>query len=594
MHGPRLLALILSAALLTGCAAVAPRDAAPLPVIDTGPVAEVKEYDATLSGLALSNGTLDQIFQPGQPSYTSTQGFLVTRLRVHAQTTDPDASLAIAGAPLVRGRGAASIGLAPGANRVPIVVTAADGITSRSYELVVERQGASDFAQHAYIKASNTDSNDLFGYSVAVSGDVLAVGAYLEDSFASGIDSVQADNSADGSGAVYVFRRHGRTWTQEAYVKSSNTASGHQFGRAIALAGDTLAVGAPFEGSAATGVDPPRTEARARDSGAVYVIRRHGGSWAQEAYIKASNTTAGDLFGSSVALSGDTLAVGAYLEDSAATGIDGNQADRSAENSGAVYVFDRSGGSWAQKAYVKASNTHAGDRFGYGLALSGDTLAVGAYMEGGGAGSNQRDRSAPNSGAVYVYARGARGWAQEAYIKAPDAARNDLFGSSVALSRDTLAVGAPLEDGKGGENSGAVYVYTRRNGIWSQQAYLKASPAGANHRFGSSAALEEDTLAVGAYLEDSHAFGLNPGRMDERSPDSGAVYVFTRSGGNWTQGGHIKASDARAGDMFGFSVSVSGDLLAAGAPNESSSATGIDGSQAGEGAPGGGAVYLFR
>ena len=135
--------------------------------------------------------------------------------------------------------------------------------------------------------------------------------------------------------------------------------------------------------------------------------------FAQQAYLKASNTGASDLFGLSVALSGDTLAVGAYFEGSAATGIDGNQADNSAVSSGAVYVFTRTGGVWSQQAYLKASNTGGidqfglgGDQFGYSVALSGDTLAVGARNEASaatGVNGNQADNSAPTSGAVYVY-----------------------------------------------------------------------------------------------------------------------------------------------------------------------------------------------
>jgi ABC-type transporter Mla maintaining outer membrane lipid asymmetry permease subunit MlaE len=124
----------------------------------------------------------------------------------------------------------------------------------------------------------------------------------------------------------------------------------------------------------------------ATDSGAVYVFTRTGSTWAQQAYVKASNTGAGDYFGTSVALStdGSALALGAYLEDSSATGVNGNQADNSASASGAVYVFNHTGSMWAQQAYVKASNTGAGDYFGTSVALSADgsTLAVGAYVEG--------------------------------------------------------------------------------------------------------------------------------------------------------------------------------------------------------------------
>ena len=184
------------------------------------------------------------------------------------------------------------------------------------------------------------------------------------------------------------------------------------FGRSIALSGDgdTLAVGAPLEDSNTTVIGGNQADNSATYSGAVYVFTRSGTTWSQQAYVKASNTDASDRFGVSVALSGDgdTLAVGAYEERSNATGINGNQADNSAGDSGAVYVFTRSGTTWSQQAYVKASNTDASDEFGVSVALSGDgtTLAVGAYLEGSnatGIGGNQADNSAIRSGAVYLY-----------------------------------------------------------------------------------------------------------------------------------------------------------------------------------------------
>jgi hypothetical protein len=269
-----------------------------------------------------------------------------------------------------------------------------------------------------YVKASNTGSSDEFGRSVALSadGNTLAVGAIFEASNATGINAPggQTDNSASASGAVYVFTRSGASWTQQAYVKASNTGASDFFGYSVALSadGNTLAVGAYLEASNATGVNGVETDNSASFSGAVYVFTRSGASWTQQAYVKASNTGADDQFGWSVALSadGNTLAVGAYLEDSNALGIDapGGQTDNSASSSGAVYVFTRSGASWTQQAYVKASNTGASDGFGWSVALSadGNTLAVGAIWEDSnatGVNGDQTNNSASYSGAVYLY-----------------------------------------------------------------------------------------------------------------------------------------------------------------------------------------------
>ena len=323
--------------------------------------------------------------------------------------------------------------------------------------------------------------NDNFGSSVALSGDTLVVGATGEDSNATGVNGNQTDNSAGRSGAVYLFTRSGTTWTQQAYLKASNTGVNDNFGSSVALSGDTLVVGATGEDSNATGVNGNQTDNSAGRSGAVYLFTRSGTTWTQQAYLKASNTGAGDYFGTSVALSGDTLAVGAHEEDSNATGVNGNQTDNGEGDSGAVYLFTRSGTTWSQQAYLKASNTSVEDYFGRSVALSGDRLAVGANRENSnatGVNGNQADNSAPESGAVYLFTRSGTTWTQQAYLKASNTDGHraefsrvvgDQFGNSVALSGDTLAVGAHEEDssatgingnqsGNGAENSGAVYV----------------------------------------------------------------------------------------------------------------------------------------
>ena len=160
--------------------------------------------------------------------------------------------------------------------------------------------------------------------------------------------------------------RSGGTWRQQAYLKASNTGARDFFGVSVAISGGTVVVGAHGEGSSATGVNGNQSNNSAIGSGAAYVFTRTGTNWAQQAYLKASNTQASDLFGVSVAISGNTAVVGAYGEDSAAVGVNGNQNDNSAPSSGAAYVFVRSGGTWAQQAYLKASNTGAGDFFGWG------------------------------------------------------------------------------------------------------------------------------------------------------------------------------------------------------------------------------------
>jgi len=290
----------------------------------------------------------------------------------------------------------------------------ADNTLSNAGAVYVFSRVGNTWTQQAYIKASNTNFGDIFGYTVSLSGDgnTLAVTTVNERSGATGVGGNQADNTVAGAGALYVFSRTGTAWTQQAYVKASNTGQFDNFGSSASLSGDgnTVAVGVAAEDSIATGIGGNEADNTASAAGAVYVFSRTGAVWSQQAYVKASNTDAGDVFGFSVSLSGDgnTLAVGAATEDSVVTGIGGNQADNTALSAGAVYVFSRTGSTWAQQSYVKASNTDAGDNFGRSFSLSGDgnTLAVGAAIEGSvatGIGGNQADNTAANAGAVYLY-----------------------------------------------------------------------------------------------------------------------------------------------------------------------------------------------
>jgi hypothetical protein len=472
----------------------------------------------------------------------------------------------------------------------------------------------------------------LEGHGLAMSGDgnTLAVGAPYESSAAKGINGNQDDHSLYSSGAVYVFVRAGGGWRQQAYIKASNPGQSYRFGQVVSLSqdGDTLAVSAFYEASAAKGINGDQNDKSIPQAGAVYVFTRTGTTWAQQAYIKASNTgekgTAaqpdeGDQFGFSMSLSadGNTLAVGAISEDSGAKGIDGDQNDNSQQSSGAVYVFTRSRNNWSQQAYIKASNTDAGDLFGYAVGLSGDgnTLAVSAYDEDSSAReiNGVMDRNRRGSGAIYVFTRTGSTWAQTAYLKASNAENGDSLGYDLAISHDgnTIAAGSGDEDcyaaginPPGCDNdfrtdtsAGAVYVFVRNGNTWTQQAFIKSSHPGKEDWFGARLGISGDgnTLAVGAQLENGNSKGINGDQTDLTAEDSGALYLFTRTGTAWTQKAYIKGSNTEAYDEFGSSMALSkdGKVLAVGARGEASAAKGVNGDQNDNSAMGAGAVYLF-
>jgi hypothetical protein len=568
-----------------------------------------------------------------------------------------------------------------------------------------------------YLKASNTEADDWFGWSIAISGDgtTMAVGAPTEASNAVGVNGDQTSNNSPNSGAVYVFAKVNGNWQQEAYLKASNTEQpsdgitqplpNARFGYQVALStdGNTLAVSALNEDSYSVGVNCPPLYNTAsspasnsagyvvykdnRDVGAVYVFKRANVQWTQTAYIKPRfQFPARDYaFGSSLALSGDgmTLAVGSAVDSVTDTGIlplNQNNSSQAYEclaigssssfsstssvssssssssssttssssssptpggsNSGAVYIYHLQESGWIEEAVVKASNAEAGDFFGTSITLSqdGNLMAVGAP------GEDSKDTSANNdtvtlqtltayldAGAVYVFQRTNNLWLEQAKVKPGKSEWLQSFGKSVALSADgsTLAVGAPGDWSKSqGVNSdsnnytleaqvaysdsvgyyilpklgssysvGAAYIFIKSDANWVQQAYMKPSVAVPGNQFGSVVSLSGNgsIFAVGSWLEASLATGINGDQLDRSSSDSGAAYVFTRTGTTWAQKSYVKAPNSDALDRFGRALELddSGESLAVGAYREASKAAGVNGDRTDNSTPGAGAAYIY-
>ncbi|MAG35748.1 MAG: hypothetical protein CL878_05825 [Dehalococcoidia bacterium] len=256
----------------------------------------------------------------------------------------------------------------------------------------------------------------------------------------------------------------------------------------------------------------------------------------QQAKLGASDPSANGRFGAAVAISGETVVIGAP--------------DKNA-NTGAAYVFVRTGSTWSQQAKLTASDAAASDRFGIAVAVSGETVVVGAP-----------DRNA-SAGAVYVYVRSGATWSEQQRLVASDAASNDRFGAAVAVSGDTAVIGSPEKNG----STGMAYAFVRSGTTWSEQRQLTASDAAANDSFGIAVSFETDTAVVGASGDNSL---------------TGAAYIFTRSGTIWSQQQKLTASDAAGGDEFGWSVALHDTSIAVGARNDSHSSANLAG-----------AVYAF-
>jgi hypothetical protein len=446
---------------------------------------------------------------------------------------------------------------------------------------VFTRSGES-WQQQAYIKASNTDENDNFGYSVDISGNTLVVGAPNERSASTGVNGDQNNNDILYAGAAYVFVREGDQWRQQAYLKASNPDNPDYFGRSVAVHGDTIVVGAPGEASNARGIDGDQMDNSSRKAGAAYVFQRTGESWNQRAYLKASNTDSMDYdyaldeFGFAVDVYENTIVVGAPGEDSAATGVNGDQENESAERSGAAYVFVNYGEHWHQQAYIKASNTDSEDSFGYSVAIDADQLLVGAYFEKGGdtgVHADQSDNSSLAAGAAYVFKRSRDTWVQENYLKASNPDPWDRFGESVSIDGRALVIGAwgesSIATGVNGDQhddsahqAGAAYLFRKTGNVWRHDGYIKASNTWLD-LFGDSVAVSGKTIVAGASLEGSDADGINGDQSDDSVRGAGAAYVFTDPTLNLPQLINSGTSDAWFDDRTpgqGFLVSVFPDI----------------------------------
>jgi hypothetical protein len=326
----------------------------------------------------------------------------------------------------------------------------------------------------------------------------------------------------------------GQNWSPLAFTTTNNLApidrtasdgaTNDYFGYSVAISGDYAIVGA-------YGADIGANA----NQGAAYIFVRSGGTWTQQAKLTANDGAAGDVFGSSVAISGDYAIVGAYLD-----GIGANIFQ------GSAYVFVRSGNSWTQQAKLIANDGATNDYFGTSVAISGDYALVGSYSDDIGANTDQ--------GSAYVFARSGTDWTQQAKLTANDGAAGDYFGLSVAISGDYAIVGANGDDIGAKNDQGSAYLFVRSVSGWTFQTKLIANDGVATDFFGTSVAISGDYALVGAYSDD---VGTNV--------DQGSAYVFVRSGTNWTQQDKLTAIDGAAGDYFGSSVAISGDYTIVGA-----------------------------
>jgi RHS repeat-associated protein len=384
------------------------------------------------------------------------------------------------------------------------------------------------YAQAAKLLASDGAAGDNLGSCVALDGDLAIVGAPSAD-----------PNSVSNSGAAYVFHKGDDGWRQVAKLVDNDPNADDNFGKAVAISGQTVLVGSP-------NADP-----NGSNSGAAYVFNCTSGAgwqWQQAAKLVASDGAASNYFGNAVAIDGSRIVIGAHGRDS---------------SKGAAYVFEHSDANgWQEKCKLPSGTLNASDYFGFSVSLDGNTAVSGAYG----------DDQAADAGAAYVFRYSGTSWSLEQKLTAGDAAASDAFGRSVAISGDKVVVSAPMDDYDSKSNVGSAYVFSRSGSTWSQQKQLKASDGAAGDWFGGMAppispaavSIDGNTVWVGA-----------PGR-DDNGSGSGSAYAFGDP--NLGQKAKLLATDGAAGDYMGNSVCVRGNTAIVGAYGDDDA----------------GAAYVFR
>ncbi len=290
------------------------------------------------------------------------------------------------------------------------------------------------------------------------------------------------------------------------------------FGISVSISDDVAIVGARLDDDNGT------------NSGSAYVFRLVGGSWVEEAKILASIGSTAN-FGHSVSISDGVAIVGAPLDDDGGT------------NSGSAYVFRLVGGSWVEEAKLLASDGDASDIFGHSVLISEDVAVVGAP---------ENDDNGSRSGSAYVFRLVGGSWVEEAKLLAGDSEAGDEFGRSVSMTGDVVIVGSPFDDDTG-TNSGSAYVFRHVAGSWVEEQKLTANDGSAGDSFGNSASISGDVVIVGSQSD------------DDKGTTSGSAYVFRHIGGSWNEETKLTANDGSAGDNFGISVAVDGDVAIVGA-----------------------------
>ena len=361
-------------------------------------------------------------------------------------------------------------------------------------------------AAEVEIVPDDRQQGEWFAFSVSISEGIAIAGAPFKG----------------GKGAAYIAVFDKGNWREQVKLVAADLAAENWFGFSVSISEGTAIIGAPLH-----------SLGDVKWTGAAYIFERQGKKeWKEQAKLVAEDAVEKAEFGHSVAISGDTAIVGAYLDPH-----DGKN------KAGSAYIFVSERGQWEQQAKLTPDDADDGKNFGKSVAIHKHTAIVGAHLD---------NHSGSKSGSAYIFVRDGNNWTQQAKLTASDAAARDEFGISVGISGSTAIVGSPFDD-DAGSKSGSAYIFGNNGGVWTERAKLTAGDATAADEFGKAVAIDANRAIIGARLHDG------------RKPDSGAVYAFSRVAGAWVeQSKTIHKKDAEA-DEFGNAVAISEDFAIIGA-----------------------------
>ncbi|MCD4651310.1 MAG: FG-GAP repeat protein, partial [Candidatus Cloacimonetes bacterium] len=309
-------------------------------------------------------------------------------------------------------------------------------------------------------------------------------------------------------------------WSEFQKVLPSDGASSEEFGRSVSISGDYAVIGAYKDND------------NGFESGSAYIFYWNGSEWIEQAKLIASDGAAGDKFGMGVAISGDYVVIGAFLDDDNGT------------DSGSGYIFYRNGTNWTEQAKMLASDGTIDDKFGIAVDISGDYIFIGATGCDG--------PISTDSGATYVFKRNGTNWLEHQKLTPSEPADDGVFGKSVSISNDYAVIGGWGDDDNG-VASGSAYIFINNNNTWTEQVKILPDDGATDDLFGRSVDIFGDYVVVGAYGD------------DDNGSVSGSAYVFIRNDTIWTQQAKLIASDGAAFDAFGWSVAIYDDFVVCGA-----------------------------